>query len=656
MNKIIFLAFVLISQFIFSQDVIINEVDSDTDGVDTKEFIELKTLSPNTTLIGYVLVLFNGSSSGGDSSYFALNLDSFTTDFNGLFVLGGPELTPSPNYFLPSNFIQNGADAVAVYRGSEQDFPEGTLATTDNIVDALVYGTSDPTDQNLLNLLAQNEQIDEDLNGNKDSESMQRNSDGTWSIGLPTPRELNDGSGIPPVFIDITSSKTLVDEGDSFVINFSTSKPLDEDLIINFSLANGTFTEDDYNGPNSIILSEGTSTGSLTIDIVDDELDEGDEFINIEIDVIGDPYILNSNFIQVIVVDNDFTVADWGIPTNPTFDNVNPTGPTNYFESLNGKSGNALRKAIRDIIAEEGVVKIHTYSDIIDILKSADQSPSNSNQVWLAYREESRPKYLYQLSSSGTGFWNREHVFPRSRGSFFSIEEDEIATGINEWWETNADSLRHANSDAHGLRATDANENSSRGNKHFGSINNIDSYAGPSGTQGSFRGDVARAVFYLAIRYNDLFVVNGFPDVTGQLGDLETLMQWHTYDPADDFEMNRNNVVYTWQNNRNPFIDYPELVDYIWGDQQGETWNQSLSINQNKYQDISIYPNPTSTYIQFKGITNAANVEFYSMTGKKVLEKQISNGTQLSLNLNSGMYLVRIVSNSKVTTKKLIIK
>lgn len=80
----------LLSQFIYCQDIIINESDSDTPGVDTAEFIELKTPQPNSPLDGYVLVLFNGSKSGGDSSYFALNLDGFTSDFNGLFVLGGP--------------------------------------------------------------------------------------------------------------------------------------------------------------------------------------------------------------------------------------------------------------------------------------------------------------------------------------------------------------------------------------------------------------------------------------------------------------------------------------------------------------------------------------------------------------------------------------
>jgi len=97
--------------------VIINEVDCDTPGVDTQEFIELRTQVVESPLDGYVLVLFNGSSSGADSSYFALSLDGFVTDFNGLFVLGGPELTPSPNYPLLKNFIQNGARCCRCVQG-----------------------------------------------------------------------------------------------------------------------------------------------------------------------------------------------------------------------------------------------------------------------------------------------------------------------------------------------------------------------------------------------------------------------------------------------------------------------------------------------------------------------------------------------------------
>jgi len=651
MHKITLLIFFILNQFLFAQEVIINEVDSDTPGVDRQEFIELRTMVPNTSLEGYVLVLFNGSSSGGDSSYFALSLDGFTTDFNGLFVLGGPELVPSPNIDLPQNTLQNGADAVAVYRGSELDFPEGTLATIDNLVDALVYGTGDSTDQNLLDLLAQTEQIDEDENGNKDSESIQRNPDGSWFTGNPTPRELNDGSGITPVFIDVVPSQTIIDEGATFTIDFSTSEPLSEAITINFSLDNGNFDAQDFSGPTSLNLPTGSSSGSVDINITEDEIDEGDEFINLQVEILSDPYIFNANSIQIIVVDNDFTVAQWGIPTQPTFEFVDPTGPSNYFESLNGNSGQDLRQAIQDIIAEEGVVKIHTYADVIDILESADQSPSNSNEVWLAYREESRPKYLYQLGSSGTGFWNREHVFPRSRGGFFSIEDDEVATGIDEWWETNADSLRHANSDAHGLRATDANENSSRGNQHFGE------YVGPAGTQGSFKGDVARAVFYLSIRYNDLSVVDGFPDITGQLGDLQTLLQWHREDPVDDYEMNRNNVIYTWQNNRNPFVDYPELAEYIWGNKQGQVWNQSLSITENIKPEIEFYPNPASDKIQLSGVSSQTSIQIYSMTGKKVFETMTSvENSVLRFDLKAGVYLIRINDDKSIVTKKIIIK
>jgi len=636
----------LISQFIYCQDITINELDSDTPGVDSAEFIELKTPQPNSPLDGYVLVLFNGSKSGGDSSYFALNLDGFTSDFNGLFVLGGPELSPSPNFNLPQNTIQNGTDAAAVYRGSDLDFPEGTLATSENLVDALVYGTSDSVDQELLNLLSQTQHIDEDANRRKDNESIQRTATGSWFVDSPSPRQLNDGSGMLPIFIDVIPSTTIVDEGGNFTIEFSTSELLEEAIIINFSLENGSFTADDYTGNTTLTLAKGTNSGTVDIALTDDNEDEGDEFINLAIDVLEDPYILNNNFIQIIVVDNDYTSSEWGTPTKPTYNKVSSTGPSDYFESLNGTAGTELKQAMQAIIAEEGVVRIHSYSTLIDILSEADQNPSHSNHVWLAYREESRPKYLFQYGSSGTGFWNREHIFPRSRGGFKSIKDDEDQI----FWESSPDSLRHANSDAHGIRATDANENSSRGNSHYGQYN------GPSGTDGSFKGDVARAAFYLAIRYNGLSVSDGFPSQTGVLGDLETLLQWHKDDPVDDFEMNRNNVIYTWQNNRNPFIDYPELVDYIWGEKQNEVWTQSLSTEQQESQNISFYPNPTDGSIQFDGFLNEAKVEVYSMTGKYVTTAVVENKIPVNFDLASGVYLLKILLKNKVMTKKLIIE
>ena len=71
------------------------------------------------------------------------------------------------------------------------------------------------------------------------------------------------------------------------------------------------------------------------------------------------------------------------------------------------------------------------------------------------------------------------------------------------------------------------------------------------------RGDVARILFYMDIRWGALTNLSN-------IGDLNTLISWHNLDPVDDFEINRNNLIHDYQKNRNPFIDHPELVDKIY--------------------------------------------------------------------------------------------
>ncbi|MBK7407152.1 MAG: hypothetical protein IPJ40_03140 [Saprospirales bacterium] len=63
------------------------------------------------------------------------------------------------------------------------------------------------------------------------------------------------------------------------------------------------------------------------------------------------------------------------------------------------------------------MVRAQAYADVIDIVKEADQNPENSNQVWLVYLEEGRPKIDIQTTANNTGVWNREHTYPRSRGA-----------------------------------------------------------------------------------------------------------------------------------------------------------------------------------------------------------------------------------------------
>ena len=153
MKKIITILSLFIVSISYSQAVVINELDCDTPGIDYGEFVELKSATPNFALDGYVLVFFNGSNSGDDRSYFALDLDGAVTDVNGLLLIGSDTVTPYPQVFIGENLIQNGADAIAIYQGNDYDFPEGTLATTTNLVDALVYDTSDADDTVLMSLL-----------------------------------------------------------------------------------------------------------------------------------------------------------------------------------------------------------------------------------------------------------------------------------------------------------------------------------------------------------------------------------------------------------------------------------------------------------------------------------------------------------------------
>ncbi|WP_370213722.1 endonuclease [Mesoflavibacter profundi] len=649
MKHLLKISCVLFMCFGYSQTVVINELDCDTPGIDYQEFIELKSETPNFPLDGYVLVFFNGSTSGGDSSYYALDLDGAVTDVNGLLLIGSDTVNPYPQVFIGENLIQNGADAIAIYLGNDYDFPIGTLATQTNLVDALVYDTSDADDTGLMALLGVTEQINEGPGNN--TNSIQRNNDGSYTSTTPTPRQLNDGSGIVLNALEISTNQNMIDEGLSFDITFTAQQNVDSDYSFSFTLNNQSFDTSDFTGNTSLTILNGQNQVTTTITLVDDALDEGDEEPLIRFDNLPTPLIPYNNNIKLRVVDNDFTVAPFGSPVNPTYGLVSSTQPAGYYDSIDGLSGTALEQALQDIVADPNVVRAQTYADIIDILQEADQNPENSNQVWLVYTEQGRAKLDFQNNASNVGKWNREHTFPRSLAGYNSIEADDTRDGKDIFWATKADSLRHGNSDAHALRAADGPENSLRGNQHYGQYN------GPSGTLGSFKGDVARSVLFLQIRYNGLSIVNGYPSVSGQMGDLATLLDWHRNDPPDDFEMNRNNVVYEWQFNRNPFIDQPDLVEYIWGTNVGDTWNQNLSTDTFETSSIKVFPNPITDKLYVSGKENNYNISVFSSEGRLVLKQQVANNNYIDLKVASGLYLAKIeTENNKSLIRKIIKK
>ena len=589
--------------------------------------------------------MFNGSTSGSDSSYLAIDLNGFQTDLNGLFLIGNNNVSPSAQIIIPNNSIQNGADAVAIYQAPLSSFPNSTLATTTNLVDALVYDTSDSDDDNLMQLLGLTFQINENENGNKDFESIQRYNNGSYFVGSPTPREVNEGNGVFLNGINFSFDQDFYSEGDQIQINFTLEEPLQESITIFFNLEYENFDSSDYSDVENVTIQSGEDAASVLIEIIDDNIDEGDEDFMLSLDFENENFILLNNNQIVRVNDNDFITANYGTPIDPTYINVSSSFPENYYSDLNGLAGEDLIIALEQIISNPDIVRAHSYSDIKEILKDADVNPENSNQVWLVYTEQPRSKIDFQTTSSSVGKWNREHTFPRSRGGFNNISADSNADGIDQYWQTSIDSLRHANSDAHGLRASDGPENSSRGNKHYGDYN------GPTGNLNSFKGDVARSVLFLSLRYNGLDIVDGFPETVGQLGDLQTILAWNNIDPVDDFEKNRNNVIYNWQNNRNPLIDLPEIVNYIWGDNFGDVWfnNLNISINQN---DFKFYPNPTSGTIVFNSFLD--KVDLFSINGQKL--SSFYDVRTLDINLKKGLYLIRLYKNGNTSNHKIIIK
>jgi hypothetical protein len=654
--------FSLIFVNLVASQVFINEIDTDTPSTDQLEFVELKSAMPNFPLDGYVLVFFNETNS---SSYYAIDLDGYTTDFNGIFHVGNNLVSPTPFKNFPISTIQNGPDVIALYFSSDVNFPLNTLANTNNLIDSIAYKTQNAQANpvNLMGIFGLTVCTNENANGLRESHSIQRRNDGTYEVKSPTPGMNNDGSGIVPNYITVSFPQTSFNEGDSFNITFTTSEPVqNENLIMNFTLANGNFTNLDFSGGLTVMIPVGQTTTQNGIIIANDGIDEGDEDMKFVLQSLPIGYVSYNNNMVIRVNDVNFATDPWGTPLNPTYNVVTPTIPAGYYDSLEGLSGAALKQAVQDIIANPSV-RLHSYADIWDIIRTADQNPANSNQVWCMYIESPMAKLDQQVGSSIVGKWNREHIFCQSRGGF-EVSSNDSADGINFWSSTSAASVVDGVSDAHHIRAENGQENSSRNNKNFGTTTSATVYAGPSNSQGSWHGDVARSLFYMAVRFNGLNVVNGDPSEylpstttsSGNIGDLATLLNWNTTDPRDDFEMNRNNYIYTWQMNRNPFIDYPLLVNYIFGANFGQPWSASLTANNPVQNKIVVYPNPAEDYLIISGLEGNAIAEIYTLTGQLIQHIEFENEIKLNLNCKAGMYLVTITNGSQTTTKKIIVK
>ncbi len=278
------------SDQVISSSIVINEVDADQVSGDDSEFIELYG-TPSESLDGMVVVLYNGSN---DLSYTAVDLDGFSLNADGFFVLGDAGVQNLDLELVGG--IQNGADAVALYYGDDTDFPTGTAITTSSLIDALVYDTGDADDVALLALLNPGQpQVDEGGNGAKDTESNSRLPDGgtqrntdTYVQQLPSPGCLNTIGC--PVVLNPTASFELtsqsVSEGDMVDVTV-TMADSDAPYAVDVAVIGGSATAiDDYNNvfPTTLNFAMGDNTPqTISFLIVDDVDAEGDETIELQL-------------------------------------------------------------------------------------------------------------------------------------------------------------------------------------------------------------------------------------------------------------------------------------------------------------------------------------------------------------------------------------
>jgi endonuclease I len=336
--------------------------------------------------------------------------------------------------------------------------------------------------------------------------------------------------------------------------------------------------------------------------------------------------------------------------------------PQGYYTSAQNKNGYALRVAMHNII------KNHTsesYNGLWDAFYSTDRRPDNG-KVWDLYsdRPGGTASYYFTFGSDQCGnfssegdCYNREHSVPKS------------------WF---GGSVAPMYTDLFHLYPTDGYVNNKRGNLPIGKVtnttwtstngskvgtSNVPNYSGQVFEPiDSFKGDFARTYFYMAVCYMDKNLgVETQSNFTG--GNLkpwskDLLLQWAAMDPVSKKEIDRNNAVYQIQHNRNPFIDFPELAEMIFGSDTNLTFITNIPIQEQP--NWKIYPNPTTNQLNiqlFENQTDNISIELYDMMGKLRMTIQNAREDHIQLDMSPlapGIYLLKVANDQNIHSYKIV--
>jgi endonuclease I len=349
----------------------------------------------------------------------------------------------------------------------------------------------------------------------------------------------------------------------------------------------GSETNWEITDSSSSTLYSGSGYSNATSYSEDVCLDDGD-FVFTITDGYGDGICCSYGAGSYNLVVAGITVANGGSfgsneSTNFTvdIDSGGKTDLSDYYDSAEGLSGYTLKTALFNIINNHTT---QSYGDLWTFYTAneLDNYYENDGSILDIYSESptSTDGYTFTSGSDQCGnysresdCYNREHSFPRS------------------WFGGDVDPM---NTDVHHIFATDGFVNSKRSSYPYGEVSSASYTSGNGSKVGSasnslgytgtvfepideFKGDLARAYFYMATRYeNDIdgwdnnsiyadAVLNGSDDQVFEAWFLTMLKIWHTQDPVSQKEIDRNEAAYSHQGNRNPFVDYPSFVNEIWG-------------------------------------------------------------------------------------------
>ena len=254
--------------------------------------------------------------------------------------------------------------------------------------------------------------------------------------------------------------------------------------------------------------------------------------------------------------------------------------PAGYYDDCEGLKKAALKSQLSTIVKNHTRIPYGNKSDQTwGVFIDTDAHPDG--YWWDIYTTNEVP--IGDGSAADNNVMNKEHCFPKS---WWGGTTNDAYCDIMHLMPVNSVANSTRNNWPYGEVATPKTISSKCSNPRFKHGTPVAGQGGGAGTvfepDDEFKGDLARTYFYMVTCYQDLnWVESGL--YTAQQGTyptlqdwaIEMLLRWHREDPVSQKELDRNEAVYKHQNNRNPFIDYPEMVEYIWGDKMDEAWTFS---------------------------------------------------------------------------------